>query len=146
MSETTVALLPIHPVYADAILNGFKKVEFRKRAFKKNVNRILIYACHPVMKLVGYFDVDTIVETTPNQAWRKYGSKGCINKELYVSYYSGSDQAVAIRIKSVVKFDVPVNLDVIDKNANPPQSFRYVCHDQFQQVLLHSGLGESISA
>ena len=65
MSEMTIALLPIHPEYANAILDGLKKVEFRKRLFKKDVQRILIYACHPVMSLVGYFDVDDITETTP---------------------------------------------------------------------------------
>lgn len=135
MSEMTIALLPIHPEYANAILDGLKKVEFRKRLFKKDVQRILIYACHPVMSLVGYFDVDDITETTPKMAWKKYGSQGCIEKEAYTAYYLGADRAVAIQIKKAIKFDKPVKLSEIDKDISPPQSYRYVYPDQFNKVL-----------
>lgn len=135
MSETTIALLPIHPEYASAILDGLKKVEFRKRLFKKDVNKILIYACHPVMRLVGYFDVDFITETTPKQAWRKFGSQGCIDKEAYAAYYLGADKAVAIQIKRAIKFENPVELSTIEKNISPPQSYRYVYPEQFDKVL-----------
>lgn len=135
MSETTIALLPIHPEYASAILDGMKKVEFRKRLFKKDVKKILIYASHPVMSLVGYFDVDVITETTPKQAWRKYGTLGCIEKEAYTAYYLGSDRAVAIEIKKAIKFDKPVKLSTIDENISPPQSYRYIYQEQFDKVL-----------
>jgi predicted transcriptional regulator len=139
MTDTVIALLPIHPEYADAILDGMKKVEFRKRVFKKEVRRILIYACHPVMSLVGYFDVDDITETTPKQAWKEFGDQGCIKKDAYSDYYSDADKAVAIRIRKAVKFDKPVKLSVIDKNISPPQSFRYICSNQFDKVLKKSG-------
>lgn len=135
MADTTIALLPIYPEYADAILDGLKKVEFRKRLFKKDVNKILIYASHPVMKLVGYFDVDVITKTTPNQAWKKFGSHGCIDKEDYAAYYFGTDTAVAIQIKKATKFDKPVKLSTIEKNISPPQSYRYIYPDQFNKVL-----------
>ena len=135
MNEMTIALLPIHPEYANAILDGLKKVEFRKRLFKKDVQRILIYACHPVMSLVGYFDVDDITETTPKQAWKQYGALGCIEKEAYAAYYLDSDRAVAIEIKKAIKFDKPVKLSTIDKNISPPQSYRYIYPEQFDKVL-----------
>ena len=135
MSDATIALLPIHPKYANAILDGIKKVEFRKRLFKRDVNKILIYASHPIMSLVGYFDVDMITETTPNQAWIKYGTQGCIDKEAYAVYYSGADKAVAIGIKKAVKFDKPVKLSTIDSNITPPQSYRYIYPDQFAKIL-----------
>jgi predicted transcriptional regulator len=135
MSEATIALLPIHPEYASAILDGLKKVEFRKRLFKRDVNKILIYACYPVMSLVGYFDVNVITESTPKQAWRKYGAQGCIEKKAYVAYYSGAEKAVAIEIKNVVKFDKPVNLSAIDSDITPPQSYRYIHPHQFNNVL-----------
>lgn len=135
MSEATIALLPIHPEYASAILDGLKKVEFRKRLFKRDVKKILIYASHPVMSLVGYFEVNVITESTPKQAWRKYGAQGYIEKKAYAAYYSGSEKAVAIEIKKAVKFNKPVELSAIDSNITPPQSYRYIHLHQFNKVL-----------
>lgn len=46
-------LLSINPIHVENILNGTKSYEFRKRACKKQVDRILIYSTNPVMKVVG---------------------------------------------------------------------------------------------
>lgn len=46
------AILSIKPVYANQILAGTKKVEFRKRSFKEKVRRVYIYASVPVKQIV----------------------------------------------------------------------------------------------
>ena len=35
------------------ILNGTKKYEFRKKACKRHVDKILIYSTNPIMRVVG---------------------------------------------------------------------------------------------
>ena len=39
--------MSIHPVYANAILTGDKKVEFRKRRLAADVTHVLVYATAP---------------------------------------------------------------------------------------------------
>jgi predicted transcriptional regulator len=51
-------LLSIKPKYVKAILNGTKKYELRKSAFrcKEDIERVYIYATSPVKKIVGIYD------------------------------------------------------------------------------------------
>ena len=48
-----VAVMSIHPRYAEAILSGQKRVEFRKRRLAPDVTTVLVYATQPVGVLVG---------------------------------------------------------------------------------------------
>ncbi|HET6989695.1 MAG TPA: ASCH domain-containing protein, partial [Bacteroidia bacterium] len=54
-------LLSIKPKYAKAIIDGKKKVEFRKLPFKLNVNKVYIYSSAPEQKIIGYFTFDDII-------------------------------------------------------------------------------------
>ncbi len=65
--------MAIHPHYADAILDGRKKVEFRKRAVAEDVTTVLIYATAPVKKIIGQFEVAHTVVTTPSALWEQLG-------------------------------------------------------------------------
>ena len=57
----TKVLLSIKPQYADKILSGDKKFEFRRLLYKSpNVKKIIIYATSPVMRVIGEFDVATV--------------------------------------------------------------------------------------
>ena len=43
-------LLSINPEYAEKIMDGSKKFEFRKRKCKRRVDKIIIYSTSPVKK------------------------------------------------------------------------------------------------
>ncbi len=43
-----IALMSIHPQYANAIVEGTKRVEFRKRPLARNVTHVIVYATAPV--------------------------------------------------------------------------------------------------
>ena len=69
-----VALLSIHPVYAQGIIDGRKTVEFRRRAFGKSVTHVVVYATAPVRKVVGAFTArggmhSTITARSPRKAF-----------------------------------------------------------------------------
>ena len=64
-----VALMSIYPEYADRILSGTKKVEFRKTVFRKDVTHILIYATAPSQDVVGYFEGTGIDKVRPEGSW-----------------------------------------------------------------------------
>jgi len=46
-------LLSINPEHVENILNGSKLFEFRKIRCKNNVDKIIIYATFPVMRVVA---------------------------------------------------------------------------------------------
>ena len=47
--------MSIHPQYADAIVAGRKRAEFRKRPLAADIDVVLIYATAPVRAIIGWF-------------------------------------------------------------------------------------------
>ena len=131
-----IALMPIKPPYAAEILSGNKKVEFRRTKFKRDVQYIVIYSSHPVKKIVGYFAVNQIDETTPNIAWETYGDVGSIDRESFDKYYQGTEQAYVIGIEKVVSFDNQLALSDLCDDLQAPQSYRYLSSDLFEKAKL----------
>lgn len=59
-------ILSIKPEFVEKIINGEKKFEYRRKIFKKDVEKVLIYASSPIKSVVGEF----IVEDTFNRTIR----------------------------------------------------------------------------
>ena len=123
-ADCTVALLPIKPAYANAIIEGRKRVEFRKTRFRRRVTHVAIYASTPVQRIIGVFRISDIENGTPDDLWRRHHSHGAISSAAFDGYYSGVETGVAIGIADVVRLTFPVGLDVLRVKA--PQSFRYL--------------------
>lgn len=125
-STGRVALMAIHERYAQAIMDGVKQVEFRKRALAEDIETVWVYATAPVSKVVGHFSVHEIVKGTPQDIWNRFGSVGVIEREAFFSYYQGRDVAVAIVVGSAERLAQPVALDAIEPRPAVPQSFAYL--------------------
>jgi len=77
-------LLSIKPKYAEMILSGEKKYEFRRSIFKNpNVRKVVIYASSPVSKVVGEFEVDDILSFDIAKLWLLTMKYAGIDKEYY---------------------------------------------------------------
>jgi len=115
-------LLSIHPEHAEKILSGEKKFEFRKSIFKNEaVNRILIYATMPVGKVIGDFEIESIIDDKPHRVWNSTKSYAGISRKFF-----GRDRAVAIEVKNPRRFKKPLALSDLAEGMCAPQSFRYV--------------------
>lgn len=121
-----VALLPIKPRYAAAIIRGDKRVEFRRRRFARAVDYVVIYASSPLKRVLGYFRVSGIVEGDPAEIWQRYRDVAGIEEEAYCNYYADADVAVAIEIDQLHVLATPVPLPVVDQSLSPPQSYVYL--------------------
>lgn len=120
-------LMSIKPQYANAIMHGSKKVEFRKQIFDTNVERVYVYASHPVKKLIGYFDVDQVICENPNKLWEDYNKVGCISKKDFVSYFNNCSYGYAIAVKEVHRFTKDYLIaEIFGKKFQVPQSYRYI--------------------
>jgi len=120
-------LLSIKPEYVAKILDGNKSYEFRKVIFKEqNIEKIVIYATKPVGKVVGEFEIDSILQSTPDSIWEITKNESGISKEYFTEYFKGRENAFAIKIKKTVQYQNPIELKCLLPNGIPPQSFCYL--------------------
>ncbi|ETS31342.1 hypothetical protein BB987_13175 [Photorhabdus temperata] len=120
-------LLSIKPEYVNRILDGSKRFEFRKGAFKNNeVQSVVIYATMPIGMVVGEFEIEEIISDSPSVVWEMTRQFAGITKDFFDNYFEGRKNAVAIGIGNVKKYDKPLSLDMLGQGIKAPQSYRYL--------------------
>jgi predicted transcriptional regulator len=121
-------ILSIKPQYANAIMRGEKKVEFRKSSFKQKINKVFIYSSAPEQRIIGYFTIETIISNSPKKLWDEFNPVGSIDRESFFDYFANKDVGFSIVIKKVNKFKKAIDPKMIIQNFVPPQSYMY-CED-----------------
>ena len=121
-----IALLSIRPMFAEKIMAGSKRVEFRKTPFREEVSHAVVYATSPVQRVLGYFEVQGITVKSPSEVWRRFRAVGGIDRRQFDTYYANSETAVAIVIGDVVALPKPAPLSVLGRAISAPQSYRYL--------------------
>jgi len=124
-----VALMAIQPVYAQAILDGTKQVEFRKRTLAPDVRIVVIYETAPTQRIVGEFGVEQTVIDTPSRLWRQFRDVAGISATDYAKYFEGQASAVALRISHAYRYNADLALEDLHPRPGIPQSFIYVSRD-----------------
>ncbi|MDO9098828.1 MAG: hypothetical protein Q7U60_12000 [Candidatus Methanoperedens sp.] len=126
-------LLSVKPKYAEEIRSGRKKYEFRRSVFKKqNIERVYIYSTSPVSKIVAAFEIEQILNGSPEKIWKLCHKYAGISKKDFFAYFKNSDTAYAIEIGNVNSFPVPIDPCHVIENFVPPQSFYYLYLDFIQ--------------
>lgn len=133
-TDRRVALFSIHPHYADAILRGDKRVEFRRRGPSSATSHVIVYATAPVQRIVGWFRVEAVEEETPSTLWERFGVVGGIELEEFDRYYGRRSRGTAICVADPSRLVRPLAMDAIAGSSRPPQSYRYVPWEVFQAV------------
>jgi predicted transcriptional regulator len=121
-----VALLSIKPEYAEAIFAGRKTVEFRRSRIAPDVDLAIVYATQPTGRIIGWFRITGIIESTPDGLWRRFRRDGAIHRRDYFSYFEGATRAYAIGIADATSVDEPLVLDSLSAGLRAPQSFQYL--------------------
>ena len=119
-------LLSIKPEYANKILSGEKRYEFRRAIFKdQSVKKVIIYASSPVQRVIGEFTIGGILSKGLSQLWQDTKADAGIDKEFYDSYFIGKEKGYAIHIESFKKYKSSRLLETYNVSF-PPQSFCYL--------------------
>jgi predicted transcriptional regulator len=118
-------LLSVKPEFANKIFSGVKKYEYRRAIFKNNVNRVIVYASSPVQKLIGEFEIESIIYENLEQLWERTKEDAGISKEYFFEYFSDKKMGYAISVKNLRKYKQPLCLKET-YGVNPPQSFLYI--------------------
>ena len=128
------ALFSIRPPYADAILRGDKRVEFRKHACKRPVTRMFIYATKPIASIVGEAAVTKVLSRPPSDLWELTHAYAGISEDRFDRYFDGCEQACAYFLTRPMRYQGPIALDRLGI-WRPPQSFCYLSEDQAEMIL-----------
>jgi predicted transcriptional regulator len=118
-------LLSIKPEFAEKIFNGTKKYEFRRTVFKNlDIKTVIVYASSPVQRVIGEFEIDTIINEDLHQLWDRTKEHSGISENFFFEYFVNKEKGYAIKIKKAKRYAISLSLKD-DFNATPPQSFAY---------------------
>lgn len=134
-------LLSIRPEYANKIFDGTKTVELRRtRPRLEAGGRVLVYVSTPVKALVGMFEVGRVMEAHPSLLWSHVREHAGITRWQFDHYFIGADRAYGIFLTSPRQLPMPIELGHLRELIEgfvPPQSYRYLTHDEVR--LVHTG-------
>ena len=119
-------LLSIKPRYVEQILAGRKQVEYRKRIPQEDgVRQVLIYASHPLKKVVAEFTVGEYITDTLELLWEQTHEIGGIAKEEFDDYFEGKTVGYAYSIENLQRFEEARELCEFGMERGP-QDYCYV--------------------
>ena len=120
-------LLSIKPEFAEKILTGEKKFEYRRRVHRRSdVKSVIIYATSPLMRIVGEFDIQDILRGSLAEIWDATCHAAGISEVYFKRYFEERSEATAICVGAVKRYDVPFPPLAWDPHFVAPQSYRYV--------------------
>ena len=132
-------LLSIKPEFAKKIFDGTKKFEFRKMIFKnKNIDKIFVYVSSPVQRIIGEFDIESILKDSVNRIWEQTNYASGITEDIYRLYFTNKEIAYAIKIGNTFKYEHPKKLSEFNINF-APQSFVYITSKDSGRFLPRKG-------
>lgn len=124
--EQMKVLLSIKPEFAERIFEGSKKYEFRKALFKNSdIKTIVVYASSPTQRVIGEFEIETIISDSPEKLWKKTKRFAGIDEDFFYEYFADRETGFAIKIKKTKKYKESLCLRE-HFNLTPPQSFLYL--------------------
>lgn len=129
-----VALMAIQPRFAQAILAGSKRVEFRKRRLASDIDTVLIYESAPTQRIVGRFTIDHTVVADPAALWRQFGAVGGIPREEFMEYYASHASGVGFVVGDAQRYYRPIALRELSACPAVPQSFAYLHASTLKEI------------
>lgn len=118
--------LSVKPQYAEAILNGTKRYEFRKNQCNSKIKKVILYATSPVKAVVDEAKIEDVIHGCPMAVWDDIENEYAgISHEDYLRYYLGYSDTIAYKLTDVKRYDKPKLVSDYGLKR-PPQSFCYV--------------------
>ncbi|MDP1643734.1 MAG: helix-turn-helix domain-containing protein [Phenylobacterium sp.] len=119
----------IKPEYCDAIIDGRKTVELRRRfpATAPVGTTVFIYATSPTRALVGMAEIGQVHCRTPQEIWDSFSDRACIARKDFDRYFDGVESGVAIELRRGRRLRRSLDLSELRERFSfePPQSYLY---------------------
>ena len=118
-------VISINPAYVKKIISGEKKYEYRTKAAKQDIDKIIIYETTPVKKIVAEAEILEVLEMSPEDLWKETKKESGTTKKFFINYFKGREVAYAYKLGKITVYDNPLELFELGiKTA--PQSFVYL--------------------
>lgn len=117
-------IISINPEHVNSIINGTKKYEYRTKAAKKDVNKLIIYETTPIKKVVAEAEIVEVLALDPNALWEKTKEHSGITKKFFDEYFKNRKIAYAYKLGRIKVYDEPKALAEFGLKS-APQSFAY---------------------
>ena len=118
-------VISINPQFVEKIINGTKKYEYRTKAAKSDVHKLIIYETTPIKKIVAEAVIEEVLDLSVNEMWKKTKKYSGISKDFYNEYFRGRKRAYAYKIGKIKVYNKPKELEEYGLTF-APQSFVYV--------------------
>ena len=120
-------ILSIKPQYAQMILDGSKRYEYRKSIPQRHdIQKVYIYATKPIQAIIGEFTLDGIIADSPQKVWAATARQGGITEAFFFDYFKSRNKAYALKVGKVIKYSEPLDPKKIITDFTPPQNFMYL--------------------
>jgi predicted transcriptional regulator len=123
-------LVSIKPEYVNAIVDGRKTVELRKK-FPEDVangSRAYIYSSSPVQAVVAVASLERVDRLPLEELWEFHGRSSCIDRATFDEYFGRETHGCGILLGSVRPLASPIERRRLHDllGVIPPQSFMYL--------------------
>ena len=125
-SHRRVAMISVHPEFAEKLLTGEKRVELRRTKFHEALSHLVIYATAPQSVILGWVRVTSIESASPSRIWETHKRHAGISRARFRRYFQGTRSATAIHVVDPQSLQEPLRLNQIKDDLRPPQSIRYL--------------------
>lgn len=134
-------LMSIQPRFADAILEGTKTVELRRKPPRDHPGVVIIYGSGAAKAVLGVAQLKEVHTSTPDDIWKKFGSTAGVTRAEFNEYFEGSETASALELTHPHRSgdDLPLSR-LRELGLEPPQSWRYLEREVATQLLDALGL------
>ena len=126
----TKAVLTIRQPWADRIMSGLKRYEFRRKAPAREIDGLYIHIAGTGPYAQGLVGVNCVRTDTPEALWEWCGQYAAIapvgtSREEFFEYFDGCEEATAISLApEPIALEPPVLLSYLGLRG-APQSLAY---------------------
>lgn len=139
-------LLSVKPRFAEQIIAGIKRVEFRRAWAAEPVGFAVIYSSSPIQRLVGVVEVEGAVLASPSAVWTQCVARGPgLQRKELMEYFSGKTKAFGVLLGAVIRPAEPIAPKSLFKDFRPPQSYRYLSASELRRIGKKFGLAEKLA-
>ena len=128
MSDCTDILISLRPAYTQAILEGRKTVELRRRKIHAAVGtRVWLYSKTPTARIEGIARIKLVHEGGLADIWSAYSNKVGVSKGEFEDYFKGCWKGYAIVLVEARPIFPAVDLNTVRGRLDgfhPPQFFK----------------------
>ena len=142
MSDHAAVVVSIKPEYVNAIVEGRKKVELRRRFPSVKAGMwLVVYATLPVGAVVGMVPIKNVDRRPPAELWDTHHEVVGVEKSFFDDYFEGCDEGHAVELGEFQPL-TPTSVEAMNEilpGFRPPQSYRYMGPRTLRRLLRSAG-------